>query len=64
MLTVKDVALEWNVSPGMIYKLVAEGKLQCHRIGNAIRFAREHLLAFLEAPSPPNAKQTFSHLDL
>ena len=65
MLTVKDVAARWNVSPGLIYKLVEAGRLECHRIGKAIRFAEEHLTAFLTAstePAPP--KQSFSHLDL
>ena len=65
MMTVKEVAHRWSVSPGMIYKLVAEGRLQCHRIGKAIRFAEDHLRQYLsEAEQEPQPKQSFSHLDL
>ncbi len=52
MLTVKEVALRWRVSTGCVYKLVADGKLHCHRIGQAIRFTEEHLRAFLERSRP------------
>ena len=65
MLTIKKVAHRWSVSPGMIYKLVAEGKLPCHRIGSAIRFEEDHLHEFLtHTEQEPQPKQSLSHLDL
>jgi excisionase family DNA binding protein len=50
MFTVADVAGRWNCSPQLIYALVAEGKLECFRLGNGrgtIRFTEEQLQAFL-----------------
>jgi len=65
MLTVKEVAEKWNVSPGIIYKLVTAGQLACHRIGSAIRFTEDQLKEYLQTPpKQPKPKQSFSHLDL
>jgi len=41
ILTVPDIAKRLKTSRQMVYKLVAEGRLQCYRIGTAIRVSRD-----------------------
>ena len=48
MKTVRQVAETLNVSQRLIYKLVASGELECHRIGSAIRFTEEQISHYLE----------------
>ena len=59
-----------NCSSQLIYALVAEGKLECFRLGlgrGTIRFSEEQLQAFLAAakvtPSP-SALPALKHLSL
>lgn len=47
MLTVRDVAARCHVSPALVYKLVAQGRLACHRVGHTIRFSEEQLEQYL-----------------
>jgi excisionase family DNA binding protein len=67
-MTVRQAAARLEVSPALVYQLIASGKLGCHRIGNGrgvIRIAEAHLQAYLveaesepvrgPAPSPPPA---------
>ena len=50
MLSVKQVAEQLGVSVGLVYGLVATGKLGCYRVGNGrgvIRFTQEHVASYL-----------------
>lgn len=69
MLTVKEVAQRLNVSAGLVYKLVASGVLQAHRVGSAIRVTDQQISAYLEQcqsdPLPQRPTRThLKHLDL
>lgn len=48
MMTVNEVAERLNVSPGLIYKLIASGELVPYRIAGAIRISEEELTEYLE----------------
>ncbi len=66
--TVKEISTRVGVSPGAIYKAVAQGSLRHYRIGAAIRISEEHFQAWLaeieQATKEPAGDQSFSHLDL
>jgi len=47
ILTVPDIARRLKISRQMVYKLITEGRLQCYRIGTAIRVSRDQFLAYL-----------------
>ena len=64
MLTVAQLAERWNVSERLVYKLVSSGKLKCHRIGTAIRFAEEQVTAYMNRRTETVPEQSYSHLDL
>ncbi|MEQ8211491.1 MAG: helix-turn-helix domain-containing protein [Lacipirellulaceae bacterium] len=67
MFTAKEVAQRLRVSTRMVYKLVSGGKLQCYRVGTAMRFTTQQLEAFLtesQCTSPSERKMSFPHLDL
>jgi excisionase family DNA binding protein len=69
MLTVKEVALRLNVSVGLVYKLVASGALQAHRIGSAIRVTEAQVNSYLDhcgstTPRQPPTRVDLKHLDL
>lgn len=51
-LTVKDTAARLNVSPRVVYDLVATGQLRCQRVGvgrGTIRIAPEDLETYLKS---------------
>ncbi len=50
MMTVQQVAAHLNVAPSTVYGLLANGRLQCHRIGlgrGTIRVSEDELARFL-----------------
>lgn len=48
MLTVREVADELRISSGVVYRMINDGSLQCHRFGTAIRISRQQLNDLLE----------------
>ena len=49
-MTIHDAAQRLEVSPALVYSLVASGKLRSHRIGNGrgvLRISEDQLLAYL-----------------
>ena len=48
LYTVKDLAEMLQVTEHSIRRYIREGKLECVRIGNTIRFKQEQLDRFLE----------------
>lgn len=46
MLTLKDVAERWHLSPSTVRRYVAEGELPVIRFKGALRFRNEDLDAF------------------
>jgi excisionase family DNA binding protein len=70
---VKEAARILDVSPSLVYALVAEGRLRHYRIGKgrgAIRIPDEAIAEFLRcvevAPAPPlvQVKKVFRHVRL
>lgn len=53
MLTVKQVSERLNVSVGLVYKIIQQGKLNAHRINSAYRISEEQLSAYLAAAAEP-----------
>lgn len=76
MLTIAQAADRMQVSQSLLYRLVADGSIECYRIGkNAIRFNWDrHIVPYLEgsevpqkkpkAKRPSGKKATLKHLDL
>jgi len=52
-LTVSDVASVLNISERQVYKLAAEGRIPCFKIGNSIRFDPGALVAWLRHKMGP-----------
>ena len=52
-LTVSDVASLLNISERQVYKLAAEGRIPCFKIGNSIRFDPGALVAWLQQKMGP-----------
>jgi excisionase family DNA binding protein len=48
-LTVSDVAALLAISERQVYKLAAEGRIPCFKIGNSIRFDPSAFAAWLRA---------------
>lgn len=48
LLTVKDLSKILQVTEHSVRRYIREGKLECVRIGNTIRFTQEHLDQFLK----------------
>lgn len=52
LLTVNEVTNQLQISRTLVYRLVEQGKLGCHRIGTgrgAIRFSQTDIDAFLDS---------------
>jgi excisionase family DNA binding protein len=48
LLTVKQTALRLAISSSLLYRLVAEGKIRCFRLGrSALRFSEEQISDYL-----------------
>ena len=45
--TVSDIALQLNVAPRTVHRLIANHQLVVHRIGRAVRISEADLKAFL-----------------
>jgi excisionase family DNA binding protein len=52
-LTVPDVASLLNISERQVYKLAADGRIPCFKIGNSIRFDPGALVAWLRQKMGP-----------
>ena len=74
MMTIRQAAERMQVSESLLYRLVAEGALECYRVGKAgIRFSWDtHILPYLESTQRKKPrlqklsgkKATLKHLDL
>ncbi len=51
MLSVDELAEQWNVSPQWIYGEVRQGRLPCIRLGGMIRFAPDGIDRYVEQHS-------------
>jgi excisionase family DNA binding protein len=54
LLTVEEVALRLTLPRRAVYVLVEQGQISCYRIGRRIRFAPEHVSAFLDSHRQEN----------
>jgi excisionase family DNA binding protein len=52
-LTVSDLASLLNISERQIYKLAAERRIPCFKIGNSIRFDPDAIVAWLRQKMGP-----------
>ncbi len=52
VLTVREVAARLRISTATVYALCRDGKLEHHRVSNAIRISERALVDYLEAPPP------------
>ena len=52
-LTVSDVASLLNISERQVYKLAAEGRIPCFKIGNSVRFDPATIAAWLRQKIAP-----------
>jgi len=52
-LSVSDVASLLNISERQVYKLAAEGRIPCFKIGSSIRFDPGALVAWLRQKMGP-----------
>ena len=66
LLTVRQAAERLGVSRSMVYALVANKALSCHRVGRCIRFSEGQMQEFLAScESERNASPAaIRHLDL
>lgn len=48
MLTPKQLAARLSLSLSMVYRLLANGELECYRFGSAYRVSEDQLNAFLQ----------------
>ena len=48
MLTPKQLAAKLSLSLSMVYRLLANGDLECYRFGSAYRVSEDQLNAFLQ----------------
>ena len=55
MMTVREVALRLKLSAGAVYKAVAQGELEHHRFGTAIRITDDQLTEWLERTRADNS---------
>jgi excisionase family DNA binding protein len=53
-LTVQELAARWKTSPRTVRRLIADGRLQVHRIGRLVRIAFAVIVLF-EAENGPAA---------
>lgn len=51
LLTVQEVGKRLNVSKGLVYRLIGQGKLRAHRINSSLRVSEEQLAEYLVASS-------------
>lgn len=58
--TVASLAREWDVSEGLIRKLIANGELGCFRLGTLIRIPAEEVARFQTIPSSVSRGDTQS----
>lgn len=63
LLTVRDTAAWLRVSPGLVYRLVREGRLRTVRVASVVRVVRESVRDYLEQQQreyePRGARATF-----
>lgn len=52
LLTVKDLAERWQVSPEWIYDAVAAGRIPSVRLGRQVRFRPDDMDAYLDRHTP------------
>jgi excisionase family DNA binding protein len=73
MVRVREAARFLDVSPSLVYALVADGRLRHYRIGKgrgAIRIPEEAIAEFLRCvevapkPAPVDSKKAFRHVRL
>jgi excisionase family DNA binding protein len=73
MLTIRDVATEFNVSQRFVYRLIQARSLEAYRFGKAIRISKEALERYKEAQKmgttqravePPPRKSNLKFLKL
>ncbi len=74
MLTVAECSRRMAVSQSLLYRLIADGTIECYQVGKSgIRLSWEaHILPYLERPSKKkprpqrlsSKKATLKHLDL
>jgi len=57
-LTVADVASLLNISERQVYKLAADGRIPCFKIGNSIRFDPATFAAWLQKKISPASADT------
>jgi excisionase family DNA binding protein len=57
-LTVSDVASLLNISERQVYKLAADGRILCFKIGNSIRFDPAAFAAWLRQKIAPASVDT------
>lgn len=58
-MRVREVAARLEISPSLVYQLIASGKLGCYRIGNGrgvVRVTEEQLQEYLRAAEPVKAQ--------
>ena len=48
MLTPKQLATRLSLSLSMVYRLLANGEIECYRFGSAYRVSEEQLNQFLQ----------------
>jgi excisionase family DNA binding protein len=53
--TVKRLAAELLVSERTVWRWIAEGSIECHRLGGQIRFTGDDVQAFLDRTAVPLA---------
>ena len=49
MMTVRQVADELAVSPRFVYRLCANGAIECYKLGSNVRISKEALERYMEA---------------
>jgi excisionase family DNA binding protein len=57
MLTPKQLATRLSLSLSMVYRLLANGELECYRFGSAYRVSEEQLNAFLQKQKVETKRQ-------
>ena len=68
-MTVRQCSQRLEVSPSLIYSMIAAGKLRCVRHGlgrGCIRISEEHLQEYLSGAEPKGAppRQQLKHLHI
>jgi len=64
LLTVRQLAMLFQVSTATIYRMVDRGELKCVRVSNSMRFSRAEIKRFMQrqpGPWPPHENQRSEH---